>query len=48
MKKENDLFLLKEYLLSIDIENIEKKSLGNYENAVLLCLDSVLYINRKY
>ena len=48
MKKENDLFLLKEYLLSIDIENIEKKSLGNYENAVLVCLDSVLSINRKY
>ena len=41
MKKENDLFLLKKYLLSVDMENIERKSLGNYENAVLVCLDSV-------
>ena len=48
MKKENDLFLLKKYLLSVDMENIERKSLGNYENAVLVCLDSVLSINRKY
>jgi len=48
MKKENDLFLLKEYLLSIDVEKLEKKSLGNYENAVLVCLDAVLSINRKY
>lgn len=46
--KENDLFLLKEYLLSIDIRNVEKNSLGNYENAVLVCLDAVLSINRKY
>ena len=43
MRKENDLLLLKEYL-----SNIEKKALGNYENAVLVCLDSVLSINRKY
>lgn len=28
MKKENDLFLLKEYLSSINIENIEKKHLA--------------------
>ncbi len=48
MKKENDMFLLNEYLSNIDIDNIEKKSLGNYENAVLVCLDSVLSINRKY
>lgn len=48
MKKEMDLFLLKEYLLNISVENIEKKAIGNYENAVLVCLDSVLSINRKY
>lgn len=48
MRKENDLLLLKEYLSNINIENIEKKALGNYENAVLVCLDSVLSINRKY
>lgn len=48
MQKETDLDLLKKYLSSINIDNIEKKSLGNYENAVLVCLDSVLSINRKY
>lgn len=48
MKKENDLILLKEYLSGINIENVEKNSLGNYENAVLICLDAVLSINRKY
>ena len=48
MKKENDLILLKEYLSGINIENVEKNSLGNYENAVLICLDVVLSINRKY
>lgn len=48
MKKENDLFLLKEYLSNINKKNVEKKSLGNYENAVLVCLDAVLSINRKY
>lgn len=48
MKKGNDLILLKEYLSGINIENVEKNSLGNYENAVLICLDAVLSINRKY
>ena len=48
MKKGNDLILLKEYLSGIDIGNVEKNSLGNYENAVLICLDAVLSINRKY
>lgn len=48
MKKENDLFLLKEYLSDINIDNVEEKALGNYENAVLVCLDAVLSINRKY
>ena len=48
MKKENDLTLLKSYLSSIDMENVETKSLGNYKSAVLVCLDATLSINRKY
>lgn len=48
MKNENDLVLLKRYLSSIDMENVETKSLGNYKSAVLVCLDATLSINRKY
>ena len=48
MKSGNDLVLLKRYLSSIDMENVETKSLGNYKSAVLVCLDATLSINRKY
>lgn len=45
---EKDLLLLKEYLNSYDIESVESNTLGNYQNAVLVCLDASLSINRKY
>lgn len=48
MVKEQDLLLLKEYLNSYDIEKVECNTLGNYQNAVLVCLDASLSINRKY
>lgn len=48
MKKENDLVLLKKYLSNIDMKNVKANSLGNYESAVLVCLDATLSINRKY
>ena len=42
MKNENDLVLLKRYLSSIDMENVETKSLGNYKSAVLVSIIHLL------
>lgn len=48
MKKASDLEKIKDYIKMVDSTSSEKNSLGNYNTAVLVCIDAVLSINRQY
>lgn len=39
---------IKDFIKNIDSPSTSENSLGNYKNAVLVCIDAVLSINRKY
>ena len=48
MKSDTDLEKIKNFIENIDSISTLENSLGNYKNAVLICIDAVLSINRKY
>jgi hypothetical protein len=48
VKKNNDIEKIKNFIKNIESEVNPQNSLGNYPNAVLVCIDAVLSINRKY
>lgn len=43
-----DLIKVKEFIKTIDSNVNKENGLGNYNSAVLICVDAVLSINRKY
>ena len=45
--KDNEIIRLASYLRNVEIKK-ESEELGSYKTAVLVCLDAVLSINRKY
>jgi len=48
MKKNNDIEQIKKFIKNTNSNSMPENSLGNYKNAVLVCIDAVLSINRKY
>jgi len=48
VKNNNDIEKIKKFIKSISTTSNPQNSLGNYPNAVLVCIDAVLSINRKY
>lgn len=44
---EEDLIKLKEFISKQKFKANDSNKLGSYENAVLICIDAVLSINRK-
>lgn len=45
---EEDLNKLKKFISKVEIKSDNNNNLGTYQNAVLICLDAVLSINRQY
>ena len=48
MKNSDDIEKIKDFIKNIDTIPNPQNSLGNYPNVVLVCIDAVLSINRKY
>lgn len=48
MKNNTDILKIKKFIENIESKSNPQNSLGNYPNVVLVCIDAVLSINRKY